>query len=182
MFGGQLKPTNGVPSWKKNAPTPMESGMLSIKWVYRCFNTTSVSTALHIWFTNCSVGRKSIARERSMSRDRDAPVIERTRTRGESRERPKRAESRRRERAESKDRTRDRSEDRFVTDFLNFVNRSLGEISQCRSDVRNHAESRPLTGKRNDVTVTCQLTARSAAATDQRTVTDRARIAIEGNV
>ena len=27
MFGGQLKPTNSqVPSWKKNAPTPMESG------------------------------------------------------------------------------------------------------------------------------------------------------------
>ena len=50
-----------------------------------------------------------------MSRDRDAPQIERTRTRGESRERPKRAESRRRgERGESKDRTRDRSEDRYV--------------------------------------------------------------------
>ena len=31
MFGGQLKPTNGsVPSWKKNAPTPMESGKLKI--------------------------------------------------------------------------------------------------------------------------------------------------------
>ena len=78
------------------------------------------------------MSRKSIARERSMSRDRDhAPSqIERTRTRGESRERPKRAESRRREhRAESKDRTRDRSEDRYVTIELNKT--TLVSFTQC---------------------------------------------------
>ena len=91
MFGGQLKPA-GQRNFGKSIPSNIEQNP-----------------------------RKSVARERSMSRDRvnqngggRAMSIERTRTRGESRERPRRAESRRREsRAESKDRTRDRSEDRY---------------------------------------------------------------------
>ena len=93
MFGGQLKPA-GQRNFGKSIPSNIEQNP-----------------------------RKSVARERSMSRDRvnqngggRAMSIERTRTRGESRERPRRAESRRREsRAESKDRTRDRSEDRYET-------------------------------------------------------------------
>ena len=91
MFGGQLKPA-GQRTFGKSIPSNIEQ----------------------------SNPRKSVVRERSMSRDRvnqngggRAMSIERTRTRGESRERPRRAESRRREsRAESKDRARDRSEDR----------------------------------------------------------------------
>ena len=121
MFGGQLKPA-GQRNFGKSIPSNIEQNP-----------------------------RKSVARERSMSRDRvnqngggRAMSIERTRTRGESRERPRRAESRRREsRAESKDRTRDRSEDRYdshrMTHFLNFGSTRLilDAVWQCQYAVQN---------------------------------------------
>ena len=89
MFGGKLKPS-GQRNFGKSAPAKSEP-------------------------TNIQEPRKSTARERSMSRDRDgtAMTIERTRTRGESRERPRRAESRRRNESKDRNRTRDRSEDRI---------------------------------------------------------------------
>ena len=128
MFGGQLKPA-GQRNFGKSIPSNIEQNP-----------------------------RKSVARERSMSRDRvnqngggRAMSIERTRTRGESRERPRRAESRRREsRAESKDRTRDRSEDRYenksgLPRFLGFldifdhdkIRLCLGAVWQCQFDEQN---------------------------------------------
>ena len=140
MFGGKLKPA-GQRNWGKTTPTKAEP------------------TNIHE-----QIPRKSIARERSMSRDRDGTTmnIERTRTRGESRERPRRAESRRRtERNESKDRTRNRSEDRIsaAPSIRRTKSRSRRDQSLKRAErdlsvdrdkrVRDRSEDRDKTRRRD---------------------------------